>query len=176
MRAVRELFMNHSLRAGRLVLHSASLSVSERVVLIAGTKAAGKTSLLTHLLRSPSARYVGNDRALVTIDDSPTALGMPSVVSVREPMLDLFPELRERFLAARAAVSVALFGVREWRKRSELFLVPNEPPAPAEEKIFTLSHRWVERVPSFECRLGLEAFLDPSSANDLLTAVFGAST
>src|SRR5262249_53240785 len=79
------------------------------VVAVAGPKRAGKTTLLLHVLRDPRARYVSNDRVLVSLDAAPPdARGVPTLVSLRRTTLDLFPELARRQAARRYHYARAL--------------------------------------------------------------------
>jgi hypothetical protein len=96
MRAVRELAMGHAGDRG-LLLHAAAGAVAHRVVVLAGPTAAGKTTLLLHLLRSGVARYVAYDRVRVSLgEDPPRARGMPTIVTIRPRTRELFPDLAER--------------------------------------------------------------------------------
>jgi hypothetical protein len=100
MRVVRELAMNAARGNGRLCLHAAALALGDRGVMIAGNKAAGKTTLLMSLLRHRGARYVSNDRVLAdTRRNPPVVRGMPTVITIRPGTLALMPGLRERLLA-----------------------------------------------------------------------------
>jgi hypothetical protein len=102
MRVVRECAMAAAHASNCLVLHAAALTIAGSGVIIAGPKHAGKTSLLTHLLQQADTRYVSNDRVVVdTAAAAPTFRGMPTLVTIREPMLRLFPHLRERLLQRR---------------------------------------------------------------------------
>ncbi|HVN83594.1 MAG TPA: hypothetical protein VMW17_01995 [Candidatus Binatia bacterium] len=101
MRVVRELAMNHTQAAGGLFLHASALAINGCGMIIAGKRAAGKTTLLMHLLRHPSARYVTNDRALVCFDGVPPTLrGMPTVVTLRPRTLEMLPGASEVLLAS----------------------------------------------------------------------------
>jgi hypothetical protein len=100
MRVVRELAMNTARGNGRLFLHAAALELGDRGVIIAGTKAAGKTTLLMSLLRHRGARYVSNDRVLVdTARDPAMVRGMPTIITIRPGTLAVLPTLRDRLLA-----------------------------------------------------------------------------
>ena len=94
MRAVRELAMNDSRRAGGLFLHAAALAVDGRGLLIAGEKRAGKTTLLLHLLRTTGADFVSNDRVLLPAPAAPEVRAMPTIVTLRTGTLDRIPGLR----------------------------------------------------------------------------------
>ncbi len=95
MRVVREFAMTHSWKSGGLLVHGAALAVDGKAVVLAGPKKAGKTSLLTHLLRSRAATFVANDRTLVTLTGhGPAVRGMPTIVTLRPRMLKIFPGLR----------------------------------------------------------------------------------
>jgi hypothetical protein len=101
MRVVRELAMDHVQRRGDLLLHAAALTVGGRGVVIAGPKDAGKTTLLIQLLRHGAARYVSNDRVVVSLADThPRVRGMPTIISIRAGTLQLFPELCRRLTAS----------------------------------------------------------------------------
>ena len=98
MRAVRELAMGHAGDHG-LLLHAAAVAVARRVVVIAGPTAAGKTTLLLHLLRSGTGgvHYVANDRVRVSLTEArPRARGMPTIVTLRPRTRELFADLGER--------------------------------------------------------------------------------
>ncbi len=102
MRAVREFAINHAWRSAGLVVHAAAFAMGDDGFVLAGPKGAGKTSLLTHILRHGEARFLSGDRVqLALADGSPIVRGLPTLVSVRAEMLAMFPELRDR-LAARA--------------------------------------------------------------------------
>ena len=248
MRVVRELTMNHVQRIGGLFLHAAALAVRGRGVVIAGQRAAGKTTLLIHLLRHPGARYVSNDRALVSFHPATVALrGMPTIVTVRPRTLALFPSLRERLLAsgyhprlslaevaaaplqtprpwgdqrfglspaqfrallateavadcqlstlllpritnqpgtvrltelspevAAERLSLALFGAGSWRKSSDVFTVPDQPPPPDETELARRCSRLTSQVRCVECALGLEAYERAELAGELLDEVLAA--
>jgi hypothetical protein len=101
MRAVRELATAEALRAGRLPLHASAFRLGGGVVLAAGPKRSGKSSLLVHALDRGGA-VVGNDRAFVDVDAARVeARGMPTIVMLRDGTLGLFPRLEEAFEAAR---------------------------------------------------------------------------
>jgi hypothetical protein len=94
MRVVRELAMYHARKRGGLLLHAAALAVGHHGLILAGEKNAGKTTLLVNLLRHGAARYVSNDRVLVSLAVSPPSVhGMPTIVSVRPGTLAFFPHL-----------------------------------------------------------------------------------
>jgi hypothetical protein len=100
MRVVRELAMARAWTARCFVLHAAAFAQGGGAVLVAGAKGVGKTTLLWHGLDGAGTALVANDRVVVDLGCSPpSARGMPSVVSVREPMLRLFPALAERWAA-----------------------------------------------------------------------------
>ena len=99
MRVVREFAMNAARTAPRLLIHGAAFALSVGGVILAGTKAAGKTSLLIHALRCGGARFVSNDRVVVALDDTePVLRGMPTVVTIRPQTLTLFPDLQTPLL------------------------------------------------------------------------------
>ena len=101
MRVVRELAMNDSQRRGALFLHAAAVALGDQGLIIAGEKAAGKTTTLIHLLSHPAARYISNDRVRVALDGEAAELvGMPSVVTIRPRTRELFPVLQSRLQAS----------------------------------------------------------------------------
>jgi len=98
MRAVRELTMNCVSRDG-VFLHAAAFAVGDAGVLVAGPKRAGKTTLLLHALSSISARLLANDRVFVSFsEDGPAVRGMPTIVTIREGTLSLFPGIRANLM------------------------------------------------------------------------------
>jgi hypothetical protein len=109
MRVVRELVTNRAQRRGGLLLHAAAMAVGDRGIVITGPKGAGKTSLLIHALRARSARYVSNDRVVVPdANGQPSAGGVPTIVSLRRGMLDLFPSVATRAAASGYAYNLTL--------------------------------------------------------------------
>lgn len=97
MRVVREIATVHAWAADGLVVHGAAVALGDRGAMIAGPKGAGKTSLLLHfLLHAPGARFVSNDRVVVDLEAAPVLRGMPTVATIKEHSLDLFPELEPR--------------------------------------------------------------------------------
>ena len=110
MRVVRELATAHVWGGESLIVHGAAVAVGGRGLLIAGPKGAGKTSTLLHLLlHQPGTWFVSNDRVVVDFESAAVLHGMPTVASIREHTLGLFPgleaRLRERNYDARLALS-----------------------------------------------------------------------
>jgi hypothetical protein len=102
MRVVRELGMSYVWRSGGIVAHAAAVRLGDEGLAIVGPKGAGKTSLLTFLLRHRDAQYVSNDRVLLRIENGrPLLRGLPTLVSVRSGTLAMFPALRDQ-LATRS--------------------------------------------------------------------------
>lgn len=99
MRVVREFAMMHSWTATSLIIHGAAFAVGESSVIIAGPKGAGKTSLLIYCLQDAGVRFITNDRVVVDLAGSePVLRGMPTIVTIRDQTLDLFPKLGKRLL------------------------------------------------------------------------------
>jgi hypothetical protein len=96
MRVVRELLVTAAQRASpHLDLHAAAFASPAGAVLLVGPKQTGKTTLLVHMLRTAGAALVANDRVIVDVEPTPPlASGVPTLVSVRDPTLALFPDLR----------------------------------------------------------------------------------
>lgn len=246
MRVVRELAMNDAHQRRRLLLHASAVRFGRFGIVIAGPKAAGKTTLSSALLRTPGVDYIANDRVLAKLDGPlPSVLGMPSVVTVRPRTLELFPRLRRdlensayharysireaesrsprtakpwgdgryglspaqwcrlfrvkavagapfsallfpsitrrsggaelRRLATRDAAKRlpdALLAAGSWRKHSDVFALPGAE-IPSEEVLRDRCIDLAERVPCFECRLGLQAYENDDSGRRLLDRVVG---
>ncbi|MBI3800890.1 MAG: hypothetical protein HY268_28435 [Deltaproteobacteria bacterium] len=99
LRVVREFAMNFSHTGNNLVIHGAALMVGNSGIVIAGPKGAGKTSLLIYALQNAAACFVSNDRVVVNLAGSePVLRGMPTLVTIRDRALDLFPELQRPLL------------------------------------------------------------------------------
>ena len=121
MKFVRERAMRAAIEQGLLPLHAAGFVLEHSAVLIAGPKRSGKTSLLLHSLALATAKtgrggtpqrlpiqYLSNDRTLLgRSGSSMQARGLPTIVSLRTPSLELFPEMRERLEASGAAPSLS---------------------------------------------------------------------
>jgi hypothetical protein len=95
MRVVREVLTTRALVSpDRVQLHAAACDVDGRVVAIAGSKAAGKTTLLAYLAAATGARIVANDRAVAERGgDRIVVRGVPTMVSVRPESRALVPRL-----------------------------------------------------------------------------------
>ena len=101
LRAVRAIAEAGVISEGGVILHAAAVSVSGRAYAIAGPKEAGKTTLLLHLLQTPGAQYIANDRVVLRENaSSPTIRGMPTIVRVRGSSLRWFEGLEARFRAS----------------------------------------------------------------------------
>jgi len=93
MRLVRELAAARVLANQAMIdLHAAAFVTRGRAVLLVGAKQAGKTTLLVHALSSGEASLLANDRTFVDVRRG-QALGMPTVVVVREGTVQTFPAL-----------------------------------------------------------------------------------
>lgn len=102
MRVVREYAMSAAQETGGRFLHASSISMSGRAMLITGPRSAGKTSLLTYLLSYLPAHFLANDRVWVDRRNGNVRLrGMPTVVSIRDGTLGLFPDLQRSLRASR---------------------------------------------------------------------------
>jgi hypothetical protein len=93
MRVVREFAMSRVRADESFVLHAAAVALGGHGIVIAGPKGAGKTSLLIHLLlHQADGAFVSNDRVVVDVEGSvPWVRGMPTVVTIRDDTLHLFP-------------------------------------------------------------------------------------
>lgn len=99
MRVVRELVTTSLLRETYLPVHGAAFIHKGSAVVACGPKRSGKTSLLLHALRS-GAGFMSNDRVFVDTKGTLTAYGMPTIVSLREGSLSLFPDISQAIAEA----------------------------------------------------------------------------
>jgi hypothetical protein len=99
MRVVREIAAARMLAQGNVLdFHTAAFAVGKRAVLLVGPKGGGKTTLLISVLASGRVALIANDRVLVDVSRSPgQAVGVPTLVSLRDGTLRLFPNLRSGF-------------------------------------------------------------------------------
>jgi len=96
LRVVRELATTACLRDGQLPIHGAAFARNDgSAVMVCGPKGAGKSSLLVHALRS-GATYLANDRMMLEPAVPFVTHGMPTIVSLRPGMLDLFEGLKAK--------------------------------------------------------------------------------
>lgn len=101
MRVVRELATMAQLHRGRLLLHAAAFKWAGEATIVCGPKQAGKTTFLMHALAA-GCGFIANDRVVVAPRSANRlAFGMPTIVSVRQPTLEFFPDLAERCAASR---------------------------------------------------------------------------
>jgi hypothetical protein len=108
LRAVRELFLIAHRARGALLIHGAAIAVRDRVVILAGPRQTGKTTLLLHLLSALQARLVANDRVFVWPDTNDVeARGVPTIVSLRPGTLEMLPGLADRLGASGFVWSLA---------------------------------------------------------------------
>ena len=94
MRAFRELASMEYQRQGAIILHTAALSRAGQAMLAMAPKHGGKTTFLIRELLN-GAEFITNDRVtLVRRPDGLWAVGMPTIVSLRQGTLDLFPAVQ----------------------------------------------------------------------------------
>lgn len=108
MRVVRQMLAAPALAGGGLVnLHAAAFAVAGQAVLLAGAKAAGKTTMLIHALASGKADLIANDRVFINGSPGPAGVvGVPTVVSIRPWTLQVFPGLRHHAVERPACLRV----------------------------------------------------------------------
>jgi hypothetical protein len=96
MRVVREILtVRRRAREAALDTHAAAFRLGERVVVLAGNKRSGKTTLLCHALASGRTALVANDRVFLTMDgDAVAASGVPTLVAVRPQSRQFIAALR----------------------------------------------------------------------------------
>jgi len=108
MRAVRELLIVALRARGALLIHGAALAVGDRIVILAGPRHTGKTTLLLHLLLALKGRLVANDRVFVWPEnDRFVAFGVPTIVSLRPGTLEMLPAVADRLANSGFAWSLA---------------------------------------------------------------------
>ena len=112
MKTLREVCHSYCASRGSLVIHAAAISFTNdnSGFLLCGPKRSGKTTEMLSGLKQPTAQFVANDRVVVyragnqsKEQSSATTFycrGLPTIISVRAPTLDLFPEFRESVIAA----------------------------------------------------------------------------
>ncbi len=97
MRAIRELLIVALRVRGALLIHGAAVAIGERVVILAGPRQTGKTTLLLHLLQALQGRLVSNDRVFVWPQMNEfVTLGVPTIVSLRPGTLEMLPAVADR--------------------------------------------------------------------------------
>lgn len=133
MRVIREFAMNDAIGRGRLILHASGLVVGGKGIMMAGPKGAGKTTLMIHLLRHPGAEYVSNDRIVITYDDRGLRFrGMPTIVTIRFPTLEMFPVVRDRLLSSPYRDRLTLGEAKTARKPFRAMADPQVSLSPAQ--------------------------------------------
>jgi hypothetical protein len=99
MRIIRELAMGAAQLTGSRFLHASAFEVNGLAAIITGPRQAGKTSLLSYVLANSTAGYLSNDRVLLKNIGSSTQLrGMPTMVSIRDGTLEMFPGMQESII------------------------------------------------------------------------------
>ena len=94
-RVTREVGVIEAARAERTQLHASGVIDRGGVVLFAGPKESGKTTLVVHVASATGAGIVANDRVIVAREESGwIAHGVPTIVSVRQPTIALLPRVR----------------------------------------------------------------------------------
>ncbi len=84
LRFIRETMLSQLEWSRHLQVHASAVAASGRVVLFAGPRGAGKTSLVGHVAAAAGAGLVSNDRVIVTKTPSGwDARGVPTIVSIR---------------------------------------------------------------------------------------------
>lgn len=178
IRLVREIGLRWRQNRGGCFVHAAAVSLDDVGLMIMGASGAGKTTTLAHLLRLPDARFVANDRGVLStsfdtiiFDAWPLAVrvGLGTVNSFNE--LSKLDELR-RAENRLAHDHIALESARSWGSRLKLEYTPLE-----------LCHRF-GRHAAMSCRLRavvlphlnlsgskmvLKRVCDPETITDILT-------
>ena len=99
MKVVRELATSYAIKEFALPLHGAAFVQSKQGVGLIGRKQAGKTTTLINQLLNHDCEYLSNDRFFIFRESSQWIIqGMPTIVKIRHPSLDLFPQLKTNYL------------------------------------------------------------------------------
>jgi hypothetical protein len=102
MRIVRELAMNAAQHDGKVFLHASGFVWRDQAAVITAPKAFGKSTLLFYVLGDSETSYLANDRLLAAPERSGVRVrGMPTILSIRPPTFDFFPEVRDRLYERR---------------------------------------------------------------------------
>lgn len=109
MRIIREYAMGASQLTGGRFLHASAFAVKGLAAIITGPRQAGKTSLLSYILANSDAAYLSNDRVLLKdIGHSTRVRGMPTIVSVREGTMNMFPGMEQTVVERRYTKNATL--------------------------------------------------------------------
>jgi hypothetical protein len=93
-RIVRELLIADARTAPVVQLHTSAVAVESGVVVFAGPKGAGKTTVLAHVAASTGAPVVANDRVMLRRRPSGWQVrGVPTIVRVRPGTIEALPHL-----------------------------------------------------------------------------------
>ncbi|HYI21693.1 MAG TPA: hypothetical protein VEX62_03560, partial [Candidatus Limnocylindrales bacterium] len=123
MRVVRELAVTDALANGRPLLHAAVVDIDGAATAICGSKRAGKSSLMLHLLQQTGARFGANDRAVARRTDGQWLVrGMPTITALRADSLARFPHAAAKLRSARD---------RHWLRPEEAAATQSQPWADA---------------------------------------------
>ena len=114
MRVVREFAMNYATHRGGIILHGSSFLHRGQGIAVAGPKRSGKTTFLINILRNKSIKYVSNDRVLVSsTQKGPVLQRISTIVTLRPPMLRLFPEFKQRLTCSSYSPCLSLSEARK---------------------------------------------------------------
>ncbi|HEX5401757.1 MAG TPA: hypothetical protein VFX16_05590 [Pseudonocardiaceae bacterium] len=91
IRLVREAMLRTYEDAGGVIFHAAGVDVDGAAVMICGPRAAGKTTAMAALLRSPGTALLSNDRLVAYQGDHVVAVPLP--VPTARGTIQAFPEL-----------------------------------------------------------------------------------
>jgi hypothetical protein len=120
MRLLRELFIVALRARGALLIHGAAVAVGDGVVILAGPRHTGKTTLLLHLLQATRGQLVANDRVFVwPLMNEFVTHGVPTIIALRPGTLEMLPAIADRLATRRFAWALA---------RAEVALQPDAAP------------------------------------------------
>lgn len=96
-RTVRHVLYSHLLRRGYVWCHAACVASERGALLIVGASRAGKTSTMTHLLRSGRYGFLSNSRSFIRGSGSRIQVeGLPELVQLRQGFLRDNPDVATR--------------------------------------------------------------------------------
>jgi len=125
MRVLRELAMGVAQLTGGRFLHASAFVLDGHAAIVTGPRRSGKTSLLSYVLANSSAGFLCNDRLLIRRKGETIRLrGMPTIVSMREGTIDLFPGMRQSIMDRGYASRLTL---GECREAGRLISFPGKP-------------------------------------------------
>ncbi len=131
MYVIREILRKSKLNdKGALMLHSACINIDNLGVLLMGTKNAGKTTALCHLLNNNyRAKFISNDRTLLLLNKNNGDLWQfPQNIRLNKSMLNTFYDLKKGVEGKYKIYNPYKIGIKKCDNvsKSKLALMPKE--------------------------------------------------